>query len=286
MKLELDLLKFFQCDHLEALLSRAADAFESAGFPYVILKWEPTPNTNAAMMIANSIIVWSNLDHRLGRDGSELQHALARSVSDQLETDRDDTRACQAWKSAQVSTFKVVDDAPRNFRLTSYQQALICDFGHHIWREFLSHPLCKERDRMLVLQVKTQAPVTSEMASAAEQVFSVFETVYRALHTREMAQGIGKISISGTETLSHREIECLRWLAAGKTLHEAAIILDISERTLRFHITNARERLGVATTMQAVVAAALAYGFNPSDARRSIYAMSRSAMSPPKLRAG
>ena len=33
--------------------------------------------------------------------------------------------------------------------------------------------------------------------------------------------------------------------------------------------------LGVATTMQAVVAASLMYGFNPKDARKSVYSMCR-----------
>lgn len=282
MDLEIELLKFFKTDSLDDLLTRAAGAFEISGFPFVVLKWEPMPGTESAM-ISNSSLVWSNFKDILGEDGMQLHRALARSVEEMVRIDREDTRACQAWKSGQVSTFNVVHDAPTLFRLTSYQQALICDFRSEPWQTFLAHPLCRERDRMLVLEVKTQDRITQEMGDRAEQIFSVFDTVYRALHTRDVSLGTGEMSVSGTDRLSHREIECLRWLAAGKTLYEAAIILDISERTLRFHIANARERLGVATTMQAVVAAALAYGFNPNDARRSIYAMSRSASGAPKL---
>ena len=89
-----------------------------------------------------------------------------------------------------------------------------------------------------------------------------------------------------TPALSRREAECLQWLAAGKTLGEAATIIGISERTLRFHVANARERLGVATTIQAVVAASLVYGFHPSDTRRSIYAISRTPSQPWKLKTG
>jgi hypothetical protein len=70
-------------------------------------------------------------------------------------------------------------------------------------------------------------------------------------------------------------VQCLHWLAAGKTFSEAAIILDIAERTLRFHVGNAKKKLGVSTTMQAVVAAALEYGFDPKDPRQSIYYTSR-----------
>jgi DNA-binding CsgD family transcriptional regulator len=52
--------------------------------------------------------------------------------------------------------------------------------------------------------------------------------------------------------LSPREAECLRWIAEGKTDVEAGKILHISPRTVRFHINNAKAKLGVATRIQAV----------------------------------
>lgn len=52
--------------------------------------------------------------------------------------------------------------------------------------------------------------------------------------------------------LSRRESECLRWVAEGKTDGEAGKILGISPRTVRFHINNAKDKLGVATRIQAV----------------------------------
>jgi DNA-binding CsgD family transcriptional regulator len=52
--------------------------------------------------------------------------------------------------------------------------------------------------------------------------------------------------------LSPREAECLRWVAEGKTDAEAAIIIGISQRTVRFHINNAKTKLGVTTRVQAV----------------------------------
>ncbi len=53
--------------------------------------------------------------------------------------------------------------------------------------------------------------------------------------------------------LTPREIECTRWAAEGKTDHEAARIIGISERTARFHIDNARRKFGVATRIQLIV---------------------------------
>lgn len=57
--------------------------------------------------------------------------------------------------------------------------------------------------------------------------------------------------------LSAREAEVLRWMADGKTSSEAAAILDLSERTVNFHVANALVKLGAANKTAAVVKAAL-----------------------------
>jgi DNA-binding CsgD family transcriptional regulator len=55
--------------------------------------------------------------------------------------------------------------------------------------------------------------------------------------------------------ISARELDCLKWVAAGKTAWEASVILGISERTVRFHLNAAREKLNCLTTTQAVAKA-------------------------------
>jgi DNA-binding CsgD family transcriptional regulator len=55
--------------------------------------------------------------------------------------------------------------------------------------------------------------------------------------------------------ISARELDCLKWTAAGKTAWEASVILGISERTVRFHLNVAREKLNCTTTTQAVAKA-------------------------------
>ena len=55
--------------------------------------------------------------------------------------------------------------------------------------------------------------------------------------------------------LSEREVEVLAWSARGKTSGEIATILGLSKRTVDFHIDNARQKLGVATRIEAVVKA-------------------------------
>jgi DNA-binding CsgD family transcriptional regulator len=44
--------------------------------------------------------------------------------------------------------------------------------------------------------------------------------------------------------LSPKEIECLKWAAEGKTSADIGDILSVSDRTVRFHLDNARGKLG------------------------------------------
>ncbi|MGV7962619.1 helix-turn-helix transcriptional regulator [Photorhabdus tasmaniensis] len=59
-------------------------------------------------------------------------------------------------------------------------------------------------------------------------------------------------------TLSTREVEVIRWTCEGKTSAEIANILEISTRTVNFHINNVMEKLVVPNKV-AAVAKAIAY---------------------------
>jgi DNA-binding CsgD family transcriptional regulator len=54
--------------------------------------------------------------------------------------------------------------------------------------------------------------------------------------------------------LSPRERECIGWAAEGKSCWEIGQILNISRRTVAFHLDNAKGKLGVRTNIQAVAA--------------------------------
>jgi LuxR family transcriptional regulator, activator of conjugal transfer of Ti plasmids len=53
-------------------------------------------------------------------------------------------------------------------------------------------------------------------------------------------------------SLSPREFECLEWAAQGKSAWETGRILGISRHTTAFHLDNAKMKLGVCSTIQAV----------------------------------
>jgi DNA-binding response OmpR family regulator len=55
--------------------------------------------------------------------------------------------------------------------------------------------------------------------------------------------------------LNEREIEALTWAARGKTSSEIAQILDLTKRTVDFHLDNARIKLRAATRIEAAVKA-------------------------------
>lgn len=55
--------------------------------------------------------------------------------------------------------------------------------------------------------------------------------------------------------LTQRERECLLWATEGKTAWETSQILNISERTVTFHLQNVQGKLGVNNRQQAVARA-------------------------------
>lgn len=57
------------------------------------------------------------------------------------------------------------------------------------------------------------------------------------------------------DKLSGREIECLRWAAAGKSSDEIAIILGISAYTVSSYFKSAAKKLGAVNRMQAIASA-------------------------------
>ena len=78
-----------------------------------------------------------------------------------------------------------------------------------------------------------------------------------ALLSHERCFALSPMSQQGRCELSARELECLRWVAAGKTDWEIGVILSISSSTVRFHVDRARAKLGTRTRAQAVARVAL-----------------------------
>lgn len=93
---------------------------------------------------------------------------------------------------------------------------------------------------------------TSIDASASARLLleTVGASAFRA--ARRLAEAPTEVPAGA---LSAREREVLRWIAAGRRQAEIAATLGLSARTVENHLRRARQRLGVATTAQAVRAA-------------------------------
>jgi DNA-binding CsgD family transcriptional regulator len=271
MNLDVELLKLYRCKQLVDLLSHTGRLFTQTGFEHVSLAWRPVPGPVQAMR-ENLSPVWDNFEESLGENAERLRSDLMQTWVTALDADPSAIRNYLAWQIEQDGVFSTLSF---NARICSDLRVAITKYQGPDWADFLSHAVSSERDRILLLTTRTQTPVCPRRKETASLIFDTFVAAYRYLRSQAPTIGSAPDQVALSSALSSREIECLQWLAVGKTISEAACILGISERTLRFHVTNARDRLGVSTTMQAVVAAALRYGFDPSDPRRSIYTASR-----------
>ena len=271
MNLNVELLKLYRCKQLVDLLSQTGKLFSQAGFEHVSLDWRPAPGPIQTMR-ENLSPVWDNFEDSMGEDAERLRLELLKSWLAALEAEPTAIRNFLEWQIRQEGMFSA-----QSFdgRICSDPSAAITNSQGLDWVDCLSQAVSSERDRILLLTARTQKPVCLQKKETASLIFDTFGAAYRYLRSQSPTSGAATDQVALNSALSSREIECLQWLAVGKTISEAACILGISERTLRFHVTNARERLGVSTTMQAVVAAALRYGFDPSDPRRSIYTACR-----------
>ena len=97
---------------------------------------------------------------------------------------------------------------------------------------------------------------------ATADVARLFETRAAELHALALrfvatyAEATGATASDAPAHLTRREIQCLKWAAAGKTDAEIGKIVTISTPTVRFHIVNASRKLGVTGRSQAIHRAA------------------------------
>jgi DNA-binding CsgD family transcriptional regulator len=78
---------------------------------------------------------------------------------------------------------------------------------------------------------------------------------FEAVEIVDRASGDSLLQAGPREKLTAREIECLRWSAAGKSSEEIAIILSISSHTVISYLKSAMRKLEAVNRMQAVARA-------------------------------
>ncbi len=67
---------------------------------------------------------------------------------------------------------------------------------------------------------------------------------------KELIQNDRHYALSGHQYLTTREVESLYWLSQGKTYEEAALILNISARTIKAHVEAVKQKTGAQNLFQ------------------------------------
>jgi len=116
-------------------------------------------------------------------------------------------------------------------------------------------PLATSTRRMAFLAIQADVP-TEEWPAYRRCHLRDFQLLANLFHAA-LLESDSSIQIPEhcAKALTHRETEVLGWAAAGKSYWEIGTILGISERTVRFFMTNARRKLNVVSNTQAVAQA-------------------------------
>ncbi|WP_342722659.1 autoinducer binding domain-containing protein [Bradyrhizobium sp. B097] len=95
---------------------------------------------------------------------------------------------------------------------------------------------------------------TDEAAASTSRLVAGSETVVHlvGLYFHAHAAARLRMPARGSATLTQRERQCLAWVARGKTVADIAVLVQISPRTVVFHLENARRKLDAATIAQCV----------------------------------
>jgi LuxR family transcriptional regulator len=132
----------------------------------------------------------------------------------------------------------------------------------HFWEDARAHGLrvgwaMASRDNFGSVGMLTLAR-SAEPLTGAELSASEIKWCWLAVSTHEVLSTVlnRKCQPELKQKITARERDVLGWSAAGKTAFEIAVILNVSQRTVNFHIANLLVKLNASNKVEAVVKAA------------------------------
>jgi LuxR family quorum sensing-dependent transcriptional regulator len=114
------------------------------------------------------------------------------------------------------------------------------------WTEVMGIPIHGPADYQGLVSIATMQPVELD---ARDRAF--LELIGHAIHNR-CRKEIGFGLSPDLPHMTPREIECMRWVAIGKTNWEIGQVLGISPSTVHFHVESAKKKLNKTTRTEAV----------------------------------
>ena len=127
-------------------------------------------------------------------------------------------------------------------------------------RAGVSMPLHSPYGELGILSFAHDAPRARALETATQALPDV-QCLAGYLH--EAVRRVFVLDDPSRPQLTARERECLRWTADGKTSWEIGQLLNMSERTVNFHIANAMTKLDVSNRQHAVARAVMSGAINP-----------------------
>ena len=115
------------------------------------------------------------------------------------------------------------------------------------WREVVGIPIHGPLGYQGLVSLAAKEPVPLSVADRAW-----LETLGRLIHDRcRMEIGYG-LSPDDVPKLTARELECMQWVAVGKTDAEIGEVLGISTATAHFHVEKVKKKLEMRSRTEAV----------------------------------
>jgi DNA-binding CsgD family transcriptional regulator len=115
------------------------------------------------------------------------------------------------------------------------------------WREVVGIPMHGPSGYQGMVSLASMKDVALSAADRA-----CLDMTSRAIHERCRREvGFGLMA-EDTPKLTPRELECMQWVAVGKTDWEIAQVLGISSSTAHFHVESAKKKLGLSSRTEAV----------------------------------
>ena len=214
-------------DAFQRAMVEAAQAFDLSCFAYLRM---PRDGKSLAALISNYPLAWT--DHYLARHFEKIDPVIRRALT---------STAPFAWGFG-VDAFALGPieqeffDAARTFDIG-------CGF---------TFPIHDNHGPVAAVTFASDLPRAAFLRSI-ELNRVVLHCLSMSLHS-EVLLKLWPDPIINNIRLSPREYECLRLAADGKSAEETATLLNLSKHTVRFHIDNAVEKLGVANKRRAIEA--------------------------------
>lgn len=228
---------------MPALIAEAQAAGDAIGLPYIAAQadlGDPEPMSDQeGRPYAETSFRWINPDHAYWRD-RKLALQLAFLTAARL------TAEPFFYSNGRLATW----------RSTALLDAVDCEQAENTpnFGEAIIAPVHLPRGLVGAVFWCSREPVGVE-ALFAEHAGRLHNIALKLVATHNEACGRPR-NATVPQTLTRREVQCLRWAAAGKTDGEIAIILSLSVSTVRFHLRNAAAKLGATGRAQSIQMAA------------------------------